>query len=126
MACISKVRASIVPCFTPGAGARPTATSVLADVTEIAKNKSAGITESFLTFEQPTQIAVPDELRQRYYIALTGPLAAQQQTLDWIDQESILEKKAFLTKPLSPSELTAALSIFEDGRISQIMKVMEE
>ncbi len=112
--------------YGPGAGARPTATSVLADVTEIAKNKSAGITESFLTFEQPTQIAVPDELRQRYYIALTGPLAAQQQTLDWIDQESILEKKAFLTKPLSPSELTAALSIFEDGRISQIMKVMEE
>lgn len=81
MACISKVRASIVPCFTGLGGGSSTATSVLADVTEIAKNKSAGITESFLTFEQPTQIAVPDELRQRYYIALTGPLAAQQQTL---------------------------------------------
>ena len=70
---------------------------MLADVTEIAKNKSAGITESFLTFEQPTQIAVPDELRQRYYIALTGPLAAQQQTwtgstknLSW--KESIFDE----------------------------------
>lgn len=111
--------------YGPGAGARPTATSVLADLTVIAKNKVAGITEPFVSFEQPTKLAAPNELRQCYYIALNQPLAANQQKLEWINQESMAEK-AFMTKPLSQSELTAELSIFEDGQVSQIMKVMEE
>jgi homoserine dehydrogenase len=111
--------------YGPGAGSRPTATSVLADLTVIAKNKRLGVVEDFVTFDQPTNVASADQVYGSYYISLNQPLTEIQRKSAWIKQDTILDEKVFLTQALNHTELTDALSIFSKDQINQIMKVKE-
>ncbi|MGK4127334.1 homoserine dehydrogenase [Ligilactobacillus saerimneri] len=60
--------------YGPGAGALPTANSVLSDITTVVKNmilKTNG--NSFNRYSQALPLATPAQVKDRYYLALTLP-----------------------------------------------------
>ena len=60
--------------YGPGAGQKPTATSVVADIVRIARRLNDGnIGKPFNEFSRPTQLAQPDDIKAKYYFALSVP-----------------------------------------------------
>lgn len=114
--------------YGPGAGSRPTATSVVADLTELAKHEAEGIVAPFLQFEASTNLASPTEKIDRYYLSWPSNQALPMAIDDIIDQAVVPQRKinglnAYITKPINQQLV--------DDRLSgitgiQMMKVMEE
>lgn len=60
--------------YGPGAGQKPTATSVVADIVRIARRLNDGnIGKPFNEFSRPTQLGQPDDIKAKYYFALSVP-----------------------------------------------------
>lgn len=60
--------------YGPGAGQRPTATSVVADIINIGKEIQAEIpAHPFNQFKRETVLANPDDIKSKYYFALEVP-----------------------------------------------------
>lgn len=60
--------------YGPGAGSLPTATSILADVIQIAKNIANGTTGlKFNPYQTETKLAVDDQVKGKYYFAIETP-----------------------------------------------------
>ena len=60
--------------YGPGAGSVPTATSILADVIQIAKNIANGTTGlKFNPYQTETKLAVDDQVKGKYYFAIETP-----------------------------------------------------
>ncbi|WP_429974724.1 homoserine dehydrogenase [Enterococcus sp. DIV0840c] len=117
--------------YGPGAGSRPTATSVVADLTVLVKNKTFGIVEPFLTFEKETALASVQEVPVQHYVSFSSKDLNAASFPEWFeskhtafDEES--QRIAGITKPISEKELTVALKAYANTQNVQIMKVMEE
>ncbi|MGT2928882.1 homoserine dehydrogenase [Streptococcus dentasini] len=60
--------------YGPGAGQKPTATSVVADIIRIGRRVTDGnVGKSFNEFNRPTQLAHSDDVKSGYYFSLTVP-----------------------------------------------------
>ncbi|MBO6357045.1 homoserine dehydrogenase [Enterococcus casseliflavus] len=117
--------------YGPGAGSRPTATSVVADLTVLAKNKSFGIVEPFLTFEKETALASVEEVPSRHYVSFSSQEIKGNALPEWFAFEQTVfneadHRIAGITNPMSEKELTEKLATYTDAQDIQIMKVMEE
>ena len=117
--------------YGPGAGSRPTATSVVADLTVLAKNKSFGIVEPLLTFEKETALASVEEVPSRHYVSFSSQEIKGNALPEWFAFEQTVfneadQRIAGITNPMSEKELTEKLATYTDAQDIQIMKVMEE
>ncbi|EJF49985.1 homoserine dehydrogenase [Enterococcus sp. C1] len=117
--------------YGPGAGSRPTATSVVADLTVLAKNKTFGIVEPFLTFEKETALASVQELPVQHYVSFSNKDLNAASFPEWFESkhtafDEASQRIAGITKPISEKELTVALKAYANTQNVQIMKVMEE
>lgn len=60
--------------YGPGAGQKPTATSVMADIIRIARRlKDQTIGKSFNEFSRPLQLAAPSDVHSEYYFSIVAP-----------------------------------------------------
>ncbi len=117
--------------YGPGAGSRPTATSVVADLTVLAKNKTFGIVEPFLTFEKETALASVQEVPVQHYVSFSSKDLNAASFPEWFESkhtafDEASQRIAGITKPISEKELTVALKAYANTQNVQIMKVMEE
>lgn len=117
--------------YGPGAGSRPTATSVVADLTVLAKNKIFGIVEPFLTFEKETALASVQEVPVQHYVSFSSKDLNAASFPEWFESkhtafDEASQRIAGITKPISEKELTVALKAYANTQNVQIMKVMEE
>ena len=120
--------------YGPGAGALPTATSVLSDVVAIAKNKYLGIESPlFNHFKVDTTLASDLEQIDSYYIALKVNDLAKVQAI--FTEQAINIKKEHqqsdgwfvICEPIAKAtlkELTPKLSTY--AKIERVMKVIGE
>lgn len=113
--------------YGPGAGSRPTATSVVADLTELAKHKAEGIVTPFIQFAAPTVLASASEKVDRYYLSCPVDIDLSETIADVIDPAIAPQRTdgmtAYLTKPISQQFAEERF-----GKVAgiQMMKVMEE
>ncbi|WP_430601018.1 homoserine dehydrogenase [Enterococcus sp. AZ089] len=117
--------------YGPGAGSRPTATSVVADLTVLAKNKTFGIVEPFLTFEKETALASVQEVPVQHYVSFSSKDLNAASFPEWFESkhtafDEASQRIAGITKPISEKDLTVALKAYANTQNVQIMKVMEE
>jgi len=113
--------------YGPGAGSRPTATRVVADLTELAKHKAEGIVTPFIQFAAPTKLASASEKVDRYYLSCPVDIDLSETIADVIDPAIAPQRTdgmtAYLTKPISQQFAEERF-----GKVAgiQMMKVMEE
>lgn len=112
--------------YGPGAGSRPTATSVVSDLVAIGENKKNGLVSNFIDFDQPTQLADPKQIFNRYYISF--PEEEEIEIRAWDDEKKLVTKHgktAFITKPVKAKEIEKILiGIIHEENVS-IIRVME-
>lgn len=94
--------------YGPGAGAKPTATSVAADLCMIAKNiKDQAPVTPFTSYQQTVPFAKQNDRKARYYLTF----AKDPGTLDGIQQqEKINEETVCLTEAISQEQLALLIS----------------
>lgn len=60
--------------YGPGAGQKPTATSVVADIARIARRLQEGtIGKAFNEYSRPVELAQPEDIKSSYYFAIFTP-----------------------------------------------------
>ena len=60
--------------YGPGAGQKPTATSVVADIIRIVRRLNAGtIGKAFNEYSRPVQLAKPEDVKSDYYFSIQTP-----------------------------------------------------
>lgn len=65
--------------YGPGAGQKPTATSVVADIARIARRLKEGtVGKSFNEFSRPVVLAQPEDVKSSYYFSILAPDAKGQ------------------------------------------------
>lgn len=89
--------------YGPGAGAKPTATSVVGDLTVIAKKIiDQAPVEPFTTYQQPFKEAGPTEVKGRYYLVFDE----EPSDLDKIQyHENIDDELVYLTEEINQQQL---------------------
>ncbi|MBM7642931.1 homoserine dehydrogenase [Streptococcus loxodontisalivarius] len=131
--------------YGPGAGQKPTATSVTADIVRIARRITDGnVGKPFNEFSRPTQLANPEDVKSNYYFAIDtadekGKILrlAEIFNSEDISFEQVLQQKAngttarivIITHSLSKTQLeavTAKLNAVEDFTIVNTLKVLGE
>ncbi|MGX7162323.1 homoserine dehydrogenase [Enterococcus massiliensis] len=120
--------------YGPGAGARPTATSVVTDLATIAENLQAGLPKlPFYGTLGPKKLAAADKVLSRYYLSFTlsteeMPQLRQQLAAAKITGTEVLSpdnptRFVLLTDPLT---VTQVQSINVDANLDRRMKILEE
>ena len=131
--------------YGPGAGQKPTATSVVADVIRIARRiKDGNVGKWFNEFIRETKIAHPDDVKSHYYFAINtadekGKMLrlAEIFNSEDISFEQVLQQKAngeqarvvIITHSLSKSQLvnvTEKLQAVADFKLLNTFKVLGE
>lgn len=131
--------------YGPGAGQKPTATSVVADIVRIARRLTDGnVGKPFNEFTRPTQLAQPADVKAKYYFALSVPdrkgqilRLAEIFNAEDVSFEQVLQQKAngktarvvIVTHELSKTQLanvTAQLDAEADFELLNTFKVLGE
>jgi Homoserine dehydrogenase len=126
--------------YGPGAGSLPTATSVVSDITAIARNTAAGIAApQFNEWHQPLRLTPPEKEISKYYLAgvfaeeitverLEQALAATEIPVNLvIESPAVQNRLVVMTEPINKLQLQAAQKQIEKlGTLMRTMKVMEE
>ncbi|MGT2947963.1 homoserine dehydrogenase [Streptococcus devriesei] len=131
--------------YGPGAGQKPTATSVTADIVRIARRiKDGNVGKPFNEFVRDTQIAHPDDVKSHYYFAINtadekGKMLrlAEIFNSEDISFEQVLQQKAngqtarvvIITHSLSKTQLanvTEKLKAVADFELVNTFKVLGE
>ncbi|WP_019321608.1 homoserine dehydrogenase [Streptococcus mutans] len=131
--------------YGPGAGQKPTATSVVADVIRIVRRiKDGNVGKCFNEFIRETKIAHPDDVKSHYYFAINtadekGKMLrlAEIFNSEDISFEQVLQQKAngeqarvvIITHSLSKSQLvnvTEKLQAVADFKLLNTFKVLGE
>lgn len=125
--------------YGPGAGSLPTATSVISDVTAIAKNERLGIAApQFNEYRRKRQLTPPEKAIAKYYLAASFAeyTAADLQTAlaaAGIETTAAAEEKTaqanrivVITAAINRNQLAEALAVIEkQGTLERKMRVME-
>ena len=65
--------------YGPGAGQKPTATSVVADIVRIVRRLKEGtIGKAFNEYSRPLRLAKPEDVKNNYYFSIKAPDATGQ------------------------------------------------
>ncbi|AND79241.1 homoserine dehydrogenase [Streptococcus pantholopis] len=131
--------------YGPGAGQKPTATSVVADIIRIARRLHDGnVGKSFNEFVRETQIAHPSDVKSAYYFAISTPdkrgqllRLAQIFNSEAISFGQVLQQRAngdtarvvIITHSLSRTQLSNVLEKLEevaDFEVLNTFKVLGE
>lgn len=131
--------------YGPGAGQKPTATSVMADIIRICRRiKDGNVGKSFNEFARETKIANPSDVTSHYYFAINTPdkkgqllRLAEIFNSENISFEQVLQQKAngtrarvvIITHSMSKTQLAAVtekLEAVEDFKVLNTLKVLGE
>ena len=131
--------------YGTGAGQKPTAVSVTADIVRIARRINDGnVGKPFNEFVRETRLADPSDVTSHYYFAINTPdkigqllLLAEIFSSEGISFEQVLQQKAngtrarvvIITHSMSKTQLaaiTAKLNAVEDFQIVNTLKVLGE
>ncbi|WP_394992535.1 homoserine dehydrogenase [Streptococcus alactolyticus] len=131
--------------YGPGAGQKPTATSVTADIIRIARRiKDGNVGKPFNEFERETKMADPADVKSHYYFAINTPdkkgqllRLAEIFNAEDISFEQVLQQKAngtrarvvIITHVMSQTQLasvTAKLEAIDDFQVLNTLKVLGE
>ena len=131
--------------YGPGAGQKPTATSVTADIIRICRRiKDGNVGKSFNEFARETKIANPSDVTSHYYFAINTPdkkgqllRLAEIFNSENISFEQVLQQKAngtrarvvIITHSMSKTQLAAVtekLEAVEDFKVLNTLKVLGE
>jgi len=118
------VRGNVVPeiaLIGPGAGKLPTASAVVADVVDIARN--LGCTKDQLWTETLAETADVRELKFRRYIRTDAPLSAVESAFGKADE---LSGGAFITGSMGGFEFEEKLTEFEkSAKVLSVIRLLE-
>lgn len=131
--------------YGPGAGQKPTATSVTADIIRICRRiKDGNVGKSFNEFARETKMANPSDVTSHYYFAINTPdkkgqllRLAEIFNSENISFEQVLQQKAngtrarvvIITHSMSRTQLAAVtekLEAEEDFKVLNTLKVLGE
>lgn len=131
--------------YGPGAGQKPTATSVTADIIRICRRiKDGNVGKSFNEFARETKMANPSDVTSHYYFAINTPdkkgqllRLAEIFNSENISFEQVLQQKAngtrarvvIITHSMSKTQLAAVtekLEAEEDFKVLNTLKVLGE
>ncbi|WP_421038938.1 homoserine dehydrogenase [Streptococcus hyointestinalis] len=131
--------------YGPGAGQKPTATSVTADIVRIARRLSDDtVGKPFNEFSRETRLADASDVKSHYYFAITTPdekgqllRLAELFNAEDISFEQVLQQKAsdnqarvvIITHSMSKTQLahiTEKLSAISDMKLLNTFKVLGE
>ena len=131
--------------YGPGAGQKPTATSVTADIIRICRRiKDGNVGKSFNEFARETKMANPSDVTSHYYFAINTPdkkgqllRLAEIFNSENISFEQVLQQKAngtrarvvIITHSMSKTQLAAVtekLEAVEDFKVLNTLKVLGE
>ena len=131
--------------YGPGAGQKPTATSVMADIIRIARRINDGnVGKPFNEFVRDTKLADPSDVNSHYYFAINTPdkkgqllHLAEIFNSEGISFEQVLQQKAngisarvvIVTHSMSKTQLkdvTAKLEAVEEFKVLNTLKVLGE
>ncbi|QIM47259.1 homoserine dehydrogenase [Streptococcus ruminicola] len=131
--------------YGPGAGQKPTATSVTADIIRICRRiKDGNVGKSFNEFARETKMANPSDVTSHYYFAINTPdkkgqllRLAEIFNSENISFEQVLQQKAngtrarvvIITHSMSKTQLAAVtekLEAEEDFKVLNSLKVLGE
>ena len=131
--------------YGPGAGQKPTATSVTADIIRICRRiKDGNVGKPFNEFVRETKLANPADVKSHYYFAINTPdkkgqllRLAEIFNSEDISFEQVLQQKAngtrarvvIITHSMSKTQLadvTAKLEAVEDFQVVNTLKVLGE
>lgn len=131
--------------YGPGAGQKPTATSVTADIIRICRRiKDGNVGKPFNEFVRETTLANPADVKSHYYFAINTPdkkgqllRLAEIFNSEDISFEQVLQQKAngtrarvvIITHSMSKTQLadvTAKLEAVEDFQVVNTLKVLGE
>ena len=131
--------------YGPGAGQKPTATSVTADIIRVCRRiKDGNVGKSFNEFARETKMANPSDVTSHYYFAINTPdkkgqllRLAEIFNSENISFEQVLQQKAngtrarvvIITHSMSKTQLAAVtekLEAEEDFKVLNTLKVLGE
>lgn len=131
--------------YGPGAGQKPTATSVTADIVRIARRiKDGNVGKPFNEFKRQTKLASADDVKSNYYFAINTPdkkgqllRLAELFNSEDISFEQVLQQKAngqqarvvIITHQMSKTQLAnviAKLTAIEEFELLNNFKVLGE
>lgn len=131
--------------YGPGAGQKPTAASVMADIIRIVRRlKDQTVGKAFNEFSRPLQLAAPEDVRSEYYFSIVAPdkngtllQLAEIFNAEEISFKQILQQVAdghqarlvIITHSMSKIQLenvTARLAKMEDFTLQNTFKVLGE
>lgn len=129
--------------YGPGAGQKPTATSVVADIARIVRRlKDQTIGKTFNEFSRPVELAAPADVKSDYYFSIKAPdqsgqvlrlaeiFNAEQASFKQILQDGVDGQTArvvIVTHAISKTQLeniTAKLRAVEDFEVQNVLKVL--
>ena len=87
--------------YGPGAGQKPTATSVVADLVRIVRRLKEGtIGKAFNEYSRPLQLAKPEDVKNNYYFSIKAPDATGQ-----ILRKSLMQKEHPSSKSFKKTQM---------------------
>lgn len=131
--------------YGPGAGQKPTATSVVADIARIVRRlKDQTIGKTFNEFSRPVQLAAPADVKSDYYFSIKAPdqsgqvlrlaeiFNGEQASFKQILQDGVDGQTArvvIVTHAISKTQLeniTAKLRAVDEFEVQNVLKVLGE
>ncbi|CRH87559.1 Homoserine dehydrogenase [Chlamydia trachomatis] len=131
--------------YGPGAGQKPTAASVTADIIRIVRRlKEDNVGKAFNEFSRPVQLAAKDDVKSEYYFSITTPdengkmfRAAEIFNSESVSFKQILQQASdgqharlvIVTHEMSKTQLenvTEKLNAISDFQVGNIFKVLGE
>ena len=126
--------------YGPGAGSLPTATSVVSDITAIARNIAAGISApQFNEWHQPLRLTTPEREVEKYYLAGVFDEEITVERLEQVfadyeipvtlvlESPSVQNRLVIMTEQINKIQLAIAKKQIEKlGTLVRTMKVMED
>lgn len=131
--------------YGPGAGQKPTAASVTADIIRIVRRlKEDNVGKAFNDFSRPVQLAAKDDVKSEYYFSITTPdengkmlRAAEIFNSEAVSFKQILHQASdgqharlvIVTHEMSKTQLenvTEKLNTVSDFQVGNIFKVLGE
>lgn len=131
--------------YGPGAGQKPTATSVVADIARIVRRlKDQTIGKTFNEFSRPVELAAPADVKSDYYFSIKAPdqsgqvlrlaeiFNGEQASFKQILQDGVDGQTArvvIVTHAISKTQLeniTAKLRAVDEFEVQNVLKVLGE
>ena len=116
--------------YGPGAGQKPTATSVVADIIRIVRRlKDRTVGKAFNEFSRPVQLAAPEDVKSAYYFSIEADKASENlhRLVELFNSEQVSFKQ--IVQPTSEEETTrfvVVTDVMSKAQLDQVSAKLTE